>query len=951
METHTDGPAPVPIVGRLAELELVNEAIAEAAGGSGRIVLIEGEAGIGKTRLVGEALAEARRLGFDVLEGSADELERRRPYGALIECLATNGGSAEDEGGPAQLLDAARAERAAGFAEMPQTGFRVAEALLEWLERRSRASTVAIAMEDLQWADAGTLFVLRMVSRHLAQLPVTLVVSCRPVPRGSELAALVGALAAQRAVLLELGPLPDGEVAELARRLLGMPPGPNLISQLSAAGGNPLFVGELVAALQDEGAIDAGVAGTAEIEGLARLPRSVGPTILHRLGFLSSETLELLGLAAVLGSSFRSRDLAALVGRPTGELAGALREAIRAGILNGDEDWLAFRHDLIREALYQDVPPGVRAGLHMDIAGLLIDASAPASAVAEHLIRGASPGDGDAVALLGRAAREAAPQAPAVAVEVLERAVELSGPEDRVREGLLADLAMNLMWAGRMDDAESVAREALETGLGPDAEGQLRVTLAHALVAQGLTIDSLTELERAAASPALPDDARLRLRAWAAQVRAVAGDLAGARKLADAALIDATTAGDEFSACLALSTLAMILGFSGQAPQALPFAEEATRRADASPGREAHRFHHYVFLAATFLDLDRLAEGIEALHRGRRISEEIGAVWNLPFFHNALTALHFCAGEWDEAIADYEAAVEVADAVGAGQGLASIHGVRCLIALHRNDLELASERMAAGERLLAERGPQAFSNWMLFARAALSDAIGEEAAALRVSAETWDASVAAGALGHLYIFGPDVVRRALAAGDRRAAAEACATLDLLVDRLGAPAAAAAALRSRSMLEDDTHLALAAVDAAKTSPRPRELGLACEHAAALLGADRRVQAARLLFDEAIDLYERLGAARDIARAAARMRALGLRRGARGVRGRPDEGWESLTPAELRVAELVAEGLTNPEVAERLFISRYTVRTHVSHILSKLGARSRVEIAAQAARRRA
>ena len=110
----------------------------------------------------------------------------------------------------------------------------------------------------------------------------------------------------------------------------------------------------------------------------------------------------------------------------------------------------------------------------MDIAGLLIDASAPASAVAEHLIRGASPGDGDAVALLGRAAREAAPQAPAVAVEVLERAVELSGPDERVRQGLLADLAMNLMWAGRMDDAESVAREALETGLGPNAEGQLQ---------------------------------------------------------------------------------------------------------------------------------------------------------------------------------------------------------------------------------------------------------------------------------------------------------------------------------------------------------------------------------------------------------------------------------------------------------------------------------------------
>ena len=151
------------------------------------------------------------------------------------------------------------------------------------------------------------------------------------------------------------------------------------------------------------------------------------------------------------------------------------------------------------------------------------------------------------------------------------------------------------------------------------------------------------------------------------------------------------------------------------------------------------------------------------------------------------------------------------------------------------------------------------------------------------------------------------------------------------------------------LTPQRELVLRAVDAYRAGPRPLELALACEDAARALGAAGRVDEARPLLDDALGRYERLEAAWDLARAAARLRALGIRPGRRGPRSRPKSGWDSLTGTEHKVVQLVAEGLSNPEIAERLFISRGTVHTHVSHVLAKLGIRSRVELATEAIRR--
>ena len=160
----------------------------------------------------------------------------------------------------------------------------------------------------------------------------------------------------------------------------------------------------------------------------------------------------------------------------------------------------------------------------------------------------------------------------------------------------------------------------------------------------------------------------------------------------------------------------------------------------------------------------------------------------------------------------------------------------------------------------------------------------------------------------------------------------------------------AALRCRGLAESDTHTLAAAADAYAGASRPLELALASEDAAAAFVTQGNLGRARPLLEQAIAIYERLGAYRDLARANAVLRLAGVRRGVRGPRKRPQFGWQSLTPTERTVAALVADGLSNPQIGERLFISRRTVQTHLVHVFAKLDISSRAQLAAQVARRR-
>jgi DNA-binding CsgD family transcriptional regulator len=198
------------------------------------------------------------------------------------------------------------------------------------------------------------------------------------------------------------------------------------------------------------------------------------------------------------------------------------------------------------------------------------------------------------------------------------------------------------------------------------------------------------------------------------------------------------------------------------------------------------------------------------------------------------------------------------------------------------------------------------------------------------------------------VLGPDLIRLALTSGDAERALAVAAAVAGLAGRNEVASLAGAALRCRGLADGDAETLAAAVRAYQPSTRPLELAGACEDAGAAYARQGHPDRARPLLEQALTIYEQLDARRDLARTETVLRQAGIRRGRRGPRGRPQFGWPSLTPAEQAVASLVADGLTNPEIGERLYISRRTVQTHLAHVFAKLDIASRAQLAAEVIR---
>src|SRR5437899_5840054 len=575
------------LVARTAELNELVSLLELAGRGEGRLVVLEGEAGIGKTFLLDQALARAEALGFRSFVGAAEELERHRPFGTICEALGigrrgrssivAHPGEDDRRAEVARLL--AGDTRALGSTLLlgaPEAEFRIVDALVDFVEHLCSAGPVVVALEDLQWVDPSTLLALNRLVRDLPYLPAALVCTFRPLPRSAELSAFLNGLAARRAVQFRLGRLDQGSVAALVEAMLGARPGRRLLGQLARAGGNPFFATELVASLQHEGAITL-VDEVAEVVGVS-LPSSLTNTVLPRLSFLSEEVLETLRVASILGSSFSVADLAAVAGKPTPEITPDLAISVRAGILQADGSRLAFRHDLVREALYEGLSHPVRAGLHLAAADILAQAGLPPEDVAEHVVRGAVPGDLHAVEWLRAAARQAATRSPAVAADLLERTLELA-PGDPSRDPALADLALYLLWSGRMAEAESVCREVLGRDHDPAVEGRLQLCLVQTEVGQGRVAEALREIEAAVPSPALTERDRARLCAWACTGQVIIWDLEGAVRSAAIVLEKCREVEDDLCGAVALAGLATVQNLQGHFEEALRQAEAALRRA------------------------------------------------------------------------------------------------------------------------------------------------------------------------------------------------------------------------------------------------------------------------------------------------------------------------------------------------------------------------------------
>lgn len=918
--------------GREQELRLLADEANEAAAGRLRVLFIEGEAGIGKTRLMAEAATEAERSGHAVYLGAAEELGAR-PFGALADAFACTAGS-DERPEILRLLNE-------GAGHDPGLRFRIVDAFLELMEKEAKSRTLLLALDDLQWSDASTLQTIGSALRRLTFAPLLFVGLLRPSPRPPDLDRLLDASTRQGALQITLGPLGEEEVASLVEDAIGGARDLRLTEMLSGAAGNPLFVTEVLSALREQGANQV---GPQRVETRTpALPASLRVTLLRRIGYLSQPTLEVLRIASVLGASFHPSELASVAGRSPIELAPLIDEACRAAVLIDAGDVLRFRHGLIREAIYQDHAPAVRASLHAEAARRLASSGAPATRVAQQHGLGARHGDMEAVAWLQRAAEETVSSDPAGAIEMVKRAAELS-PAGASRDDLLTQLATFEAYGGRPADAERTARDLLLRAASASAEAGAWTALVHALYTVGRWTALVSEVERACARPAVDDVTRARLHSEAALARMFLGDAEGAARDARKAIRLGELAGDPVAVCYGLGHLAVIPGVHGSVEEGVAMARRALAVAEGSP--EAERRHPHLALAMALVAADRLREAIDALAESRRLAERWGTVWDLPLYHAAHLLPRYYLGEWDDAVAAGETSLSLAEETGVRVGSVAALGLLAEIAARRADLGVAEQLVGAADAIVSDAGPQAGMLWLELARLTLLSARGEHARARDLVDRLRESALSGGATDLILAIGPILAR---STEDRAVQAAIAEAIEDAASRVGnLPYARAGALVCRGLATADPDALLEAISEYRKADRTPDVALASEDAGAALAAEGRTDEARRLFAEALETMTGISANGDIARIAARMRHAGIRRGVRGPRRRASSGWAALTPAELRVAKLVAEGLTNPEIAERLFISRDTVKTHIGHVFSKLGVVSRRELAAEVRR---
>jgi DNA-binding CsgD family transcriptional regulator len=430
--------------------------------------------------------------------------------------------------------------------------------------------------------------------------------------------------------------------------------------------------------------------------------------------------------------------------------------------------------------------------------------------------------------------------------------------------------------------------------------------------------------------------------------RLTLGDLDGAAASAAQARPAAAAAHDHLATSVAMATLAFVSELRGDLGDALQIIDDAVRLADESPGRLGHRFPIHSHRGRILTALDRLDEARSTLETGMRISEELGMPWYLALYQLAGAMERFIAGQWDDALAEIETAAGLADVPSGSYYLLRRRGVLSLIRLHRNDLPGAWDAVSAPPGELPDVSPGYRADWYVRAQALLLEASGELVQALETLSDCWDQCARSGLALEYPVIGPDLVRLALAGGEVSRARDVAAAVAGVASRNEVPWITGAALRCQGLAANDAGLLQASVDACAHGSRPLELALTCEEAGAAFARRGNVDRAGQLLDQAITIFERLDAARDLARAEAVLRQMGIRRGRRVRHTRAQSGWQSLTPSERAVVDLVAEGLSNPQIGQRLYVSRRTVQAHLAHVFAKLHLTSRAQLAAEAAR---
>ncbi len=946
-------------------------ALGRALGGEPAVALVGGEAGVGKTRLVGELGAAASARGVRVLSGACVELGGDRvPLAPLTDALRTLARStAEDEltallgparRGLARLLPELDLGSGPAAGETPPTS-QLVELVLGVVERLGAERPLMLVLEDLHWADRATLEVMAFLVRALRGVGVLLVGTYRSdeVHRQHPLRPLLSGWDRVRSVeRIELARFARAEVAAQLTAILGSPPSVRLLDLvLERSEGNAFLVEEIAGAVA--GGADPGY-----------LPPSLRDMLLVRAEQLSESAQQMLRTVAVAGRWIPDQLLAAVTSVDEAALYAALREAVDHHLLVIDESGrgYAFRHALAREAVYDDMLPGERVRLHTayaealsadpDLAG---DAAGEA-ALAYHCYAAHDlPRALKASLEAARAAR--ASYAPAEAQRHLERVLELwprvadaaaCCGADRVEVLRLASEAADAV--GDVERSLTLLDEALEE-LDADADPERRAVLlvarAFGLRSLGHGEDATPALETALA--ALPADAPSRERALVltqlAGVRLYAFSLSEASETGEVAVAAARAAGARDQEADAEITLGIARTYLGDTEAGLKRLHAGLSIA-LGAGENAIALRGYVNLSDALAMPGRYEEAAEFAHEGMALAERLGQTHGFgAYLRGNLVEPLLRLGRWDEA-----AGVLDEGLAGEPEGifLASLLMLRAELAVHRGDLERVRVDL---ERLTGLVGAE---DWQYIETIAF---IAAERARQRGELEE-ARTIVAGKLGVSHDWSDRYawpllwlglrIEADVAAGARRRGEplpEAVRARAAELARMGAdlPATTARAHGYRSLMEPERARAFGVdVDWRPAAASFRRMGDVHMLAYALLrfaeAGDR--EAATAAAQESAEIARMLGARPllDEVHEVSRRARLAIGDEPATPMGADPLSPYGLTEREREVLELVAQGRSNSQIGIELYITRKTASVHVSRILAKLGVASRGEAAA-------
>lgn len=926
--------------GELAQLGALLEA---ARGGAGRFALVEGGAGIGKTRLLAAARKQGREAGMDLLHARGGELEREFAFG-IVRQLFEPGLAGSSEAERDEVLSGAAALAAPLFggdylandqSREAGSGFATLHGLF-WLTANLAARRpLLLAVDDLHWADKPSLRWLAYLVRRLEGLPVLVVACLRPEDARGDDRLLAELVADPDVFVVRPPPLSEAAVTVLVRETLS----PDAEAEFCAAcyaatGGNPLLVHELITALAAQG-----VPPTAD---QAARVREVGPegverSVRLRLSRLPEEAGLLARAVAVFGDDVELDDAAALAALEREAAANAAAALGRAGILRSDLP-LAFVHPVLRAAVYGGLAPAERGRDHARAARVLAKRGAADEQVAAQLLQTSPGGDGSAVGTLRKAAAQARAQgAGDNAVAYLRRALAEPPPAEK-RAAVLHELGS----AERLTlepAASEHLREALALTDDPRERAWIALELGRMLFwGEGGGKEAIDVFEKAIGELAEDDsDLRQRLEAGLLTI-ALEEPALYVRVVERLERLRARPPDSTLGGRILLAALAYHDARAGASLASCVARAERALAGGPLYGHEAGMGWCHVGFVLAFSD--RFDDACRVYDAALGDARSRGSVFAFALAYHLRGGAAYLRGSLADAEADLRLAIEACESHGLAAGLPTPYAFLADVLVERGEQRAAAEalgRIASGEELPQTVHLLSFRNsrarlWILQGRTQ------EGLSELLALGRRYEA--VGGRNPAMHAWRSQAALALLELGEREEASRLAAEEVELARQWGAPRALGKALRTAGLIEGGKiGLALLreAVDVLGASPAALERAHALTELGAALRRANRRREAREPLRRGLELAHGCGAKPLAERAHTELLATGAR-----PRRLVLTGVEALTPSERRVAAMAADGMTNREIAQALFVTPSTVEVHLSSVYRKLEISARSQL---------